>query len=320
MTTRGVWRDGASVPWDEARVSVLSHAIQRGSLVFDVGAMREAGARAADGREGGVLAFRPREHIARFLRSAALVGLDVPWSEAALLDATLETARASGAASALIRWSAFVPTLEGDVVPRAGRKASVVIAVIMPEDAAFPGEAPLAKPAAVRVAIARGFRKAGPEVFPPQAKVGASYLGPMLAKRQAMDEGYDEVVLLDREGLVAEAPTANVFAVRRGVLVTPPTDRVLAGITRASILEIAKAEGIPAREVPLTSEEFASSDEAFLAGTSLPVQAIAAIDGRPLGDAATGGPGPLTARVKSLLMACERGEDPRFSGWVERVR
>jgi branched-chain amino acid aminotransferase len=154
-------------------------------------------------------------------------------------------------------------------------------------------------------------------VLPPQAKVAAAYLGPMLAKRRALAEGHDEVVLLDREGLVAEAPTANVFAVRGGELVTPTTERVLAGITRASVLDLARAEGIPAREAALSPEELASADEAFLAGTSLPVQPVVAVDGRPM---RAGAPGPLTARIKALLVACERGHDGRFAHWLERVR
>jgi branched-chain amino acid aminotransferase len=310
MSTRSVWWDGALVPAKEASASVLSHSMQRASLVFDVGAMRELAG-------GGVALFRPREHIDRFLRSAALVGLEVAWGAQALLDATLETARSRGVTSALVRWSAFLASPEADVVPRAGARASVVIAVLAPEDAVRPGDTPTPKPATVRVAISRDLRKAGPEVLPPQAKVAAAYLGPMLAKRRALAEGHDEVVLLDREGLVAEAPTANVFAVRRGQLVTPSTERVLAGITRASLLDLARVEGIPAQEGSLLPDDLADADEAFLAGTSLPVQAIAAIDGRRLRD---GAPGPLTSRLKARLVACERGEDPRFAHWLERVR
>jgi branched-chain amino acid aminotransferase len=309
MAKHPVWVDGTLLHGDEARVSVLSHAIQRGSLVFDVGAMRETVA-------GGVACFRPREHIERFLRSTALVGLGVRWTVDQLLFATLETARASGASSALVRWSAYVPSIEADVVPRPTASASVAIALLTAEDYSDPGELWVGKPPVIRVTIPTDVVKAGPEVFPPQAKVSASYLGPMLAKRRALAAGYDEVVLLDREGLVAEAPTANVFAVRDGAIVTPPTERVLAGITRASLLDIARAEGIEAREAHLSKEQLVSADEAFLAGTSLPVQAIASIDGRPLGNAA---PGPVTLRLKECLVRCERGADPRFSQWLVSV-
>jgi branched-chain amino acid aminotransferase len=308
--TAHLWLDGALVRGDEARVSVLSHSIQRGSLVFDVGAMRETVDR-------GVALFRAPEHIERFLRSAALVGLDVPWTPDALLAATVETARAAGAPSALVRWSAFVPSVEADVVPRPTSRASVAIAILTAQDYAAPGELPIDKPPIARVAISRDIRKPGPEIFPPQAKVAGAYLGAMLAKRRAIAAGFDEVVLLDREGLVAEAPTANFFCVRDGAIATPPTERVLAGITRASLLEIARAEGIEARECHLAPADLATADEAFLAGTSLPVQAIASIDGRPVG---RGAPGPVTLRLRECLVRCERGEDTRFLRWLAPVR
>jgi len=313
MARAPVWLNGTLVGWDEARVSVLSHGIQRGALVFDVGPLRDAGSR--------TLLFRPREHIARLLRSAALVGHRIPWSEAQLLDATVATAGsavAAGTRSALVRWSAYVATVEPDVVPRAAAAASVAIAVITPEDQVLPGvEAPAPKAETVRLQVPRDLRKAGPEVFPPQAKVAASYLGPMLAKRAALAAGFDEVVLLDREGRVAEAPTCNVFAVRGGELVTPPLERVLAGITRDAVLAVARAEGIPAREAHLSPEELAEADEAFLTASSLPVQGIASVDGRALKG---GAPGPVTRRLRDALTACERGEDARFASWVVDVR
>jgi branched-chain amino acid aminotransferase len=297
-----VWLDGALVAWNEATVSVLSHGIQRGALVFDVGVLRP-------GQAGKPVLFRPMEHVERFLRSAALVGLAVAPSAAELLAATVMTARASGVDSALVRWSAFVPTVEPDVVPRPGARASVAIAVIPPEDP------PVARPSVLRVHVPRDARKAGPEVFPPQAKVAASYLGPMLAKRAAQAAGFDEVVLLDREGHLAEAPTANVFVVTGGRLRTPPLDRVLAGITRDSVLAIARAEGIAATEEPLTQEDLARADEAFLTASSMPVRPIVAVDGQPL----LGVPGPVTARVQALVQACERGADPRFAPWCVEV-
>jgi len=313
MARAPVWSNGTLVGWDEARVSVLSHGIQRGALVFDVGPMRDAGSR--------TLLFRPREHVARLLRSAALVGHRIPWSEAQLLEATVATARAAvaaGTGQALVRWSAYVATVEPDVVPRAAAAASVAIAVITPEDQVLPGaDTPAPKAETVRLQVPRDLRKAGPEVFPPQAKVAASYLGPMLAKRAALAAGFDEVVLLDREGRVAEAPTCNVFAVRGGELVTPPLERVLAGITRDAVLAVARAEGIPAREAHMTPEELAEADEAFLTASSLPVQGVASVDGRAMKD---GAPGPVTRRLRAALTACERGEDARFASWVVDVR
>jgi branched-chain amino acid aminotransferase len=285
MPARRIWLDGSLVDREKAQTSLLSHAIQRGALVFDVGAI-------CPGRGGLALLFRPREHIDRLLRSAALIGLDLRLDAAALLAATLETARASGVTSGLVRWSAFVPTLEADVVPHAGARVSVAIAVIVPEDFAASGESTASKPAASHVAIPRDLRKAGPEVLPPQAKVAAGYLGPMLAKRRALAEGFDEVVLLDGEGRVAEAPTANIFAVRDGALITPPLERVLAGVTRDAVLAIARAEGISAREEH-------------------------SVNWRPLHE---GAPGRVTTRIMRALVACQRGEDARFEAWTLPLR
>jgi branched-chain amino acid aminotransferase len=300
--------DGALVPWEDAHTSVLSHAIQRGALVFDVGALRPR----ADGRP---LLFRPREHIARFLRSAGLIGLNVGHDAESLLAATVQTARATGGTTALVRWSAFVASPEPDVVARAETRASVAIACITTED--YARIAPVSqRPAAIRVAIPRDIRKAGPDVISPQVKAAGAYLGPMLAKQRAVSQGFDEVVLLDQDGRVAESPSASVFAVQKGALTTPPLERVLAGITRDCVLTIARAEGILTRESHLSAEEFASSDEAFLASTSLPIQPISSVDSRVL---RAGAPGPLTAHIERVMLACERGADPRFDVWIVPV-
>jgi branched-chain amino acid aminotransferase len=300
-----VWVDGRIVPLADAGVSVLSHAVQRGAAVFDVGAMRPR-------TVGSPLLFRPREHIARFLRSASLVGLSLSWDAEALMKATIDVARASGISTALVRWSAFVPGVEPDVVPRTGARASVAIAVLPPDPATPTADA---RPP-LRVTIPSDFRKAGPEVFPPDAKVGASYLGPMLAKRQALGRGFDEVILLDRDGHLAEAPTANVFVVREGELLTPPLGRILPGITRESILALARAEGLSATEAALSRADLEGADEAFVTATSFPVLGIGSIDTLAY---RLGAPGPMTARLRDLLLACERGEDPRFAAWVVPV-
>jgi branched-chain amino acid aminotransferase len=138
----------------------------------------------------------------------------------------------------------------------------------------------------------------------------------MLAKRRALAAGFDEVVLLDGRGNVAEAPTANVFVVRGGELWTPPTDRVLAGITRDTVLAIARAEGVPAREEPFTATEMERADEAFLVATSLPVLPVSSVNGK---DLRGGAPGPLTARIQRAVAACERGELAAFGSWAVDV-
>jgi len=138
----------------------------------------------------------------------------------------------------------------------------------------------------------------------------------MLAKRRARAQGFDEVLLLDREGFVAEAPTANVFIAKGDVLMTPPVERTLAGITRDSVFALARAEHLEVREAPLAPEELDEADEAFLTATSLPVLAIASFGDRALRAPV---PGPLTARIRDLVLACELGQDRRFPNWTVEV-
>jgi branched-chain amino acid aminotransferase len=305
-----IWMNGSLVAASEAHVSVLAHSMQRGSLVFDVAAFHAT--------DRGPAVFRMREHVARFLRSARLIGLDVSFDAAALEEAARACVRARGATEGLVRWSAFFASIEAEVVPREAT-ASVAVAAYAPEDTVPPGVKPKARPASLRVRVPRDARKAGPEVFPPQAKVAASYLGPMLASRRARAEGFDEVVLLDGEGRVAEAPTANVFAVIGGALVTPPLERVLAGITRDSVIAIAREEGIHAREEHFALEQLAAADEAFLAATSYPIAPIASVDETILGASGARAPGPITARIAARIEAIERGRDARSAEWLSYV-
>ena len=146
-------------------------------------------------------------------------------------------------------------------------------------------------------------------------KVGAAYLGPMLHRRRAKDAGADDIVLLDRDGHIAEAPVSNVFAVVGGAVWTPPLRYVLGGITRDSVLAIARAEGIPVREEPLPLETFRSADEAFLSGTSLPLAPISHVDGRALSAA----PGPVTAHLTRRLIAIQSGDNAAFGAWLTHV-
>jgi branched-chain amino acid aminotransferase len=294
MIQRPVWLDGTIVAHEAATASVLSHAMQRGSLVFDVATFGPRGI------------FRMREHIERLLRSARIVGLAVAHDVAALEDATRAAVRASELSEGIIRWSAFLPSVEPDLVP-ADVHARVAIAAYSPS--ALGGKP---KPSAFRVAIFDDARKAAPEAITPLAKVSAAYLGPMLARRRAVAAGFDEVILLDRDGNVAETPTCNVFAVIGGELVTPALGNVLDGITRDSVLAIARAEGIAAREEVLRVDDLCNADEAFLTASSLPVAAIASVNETKMQAA----PGPLTMRVKALLLSAQRGQDARFAGWL----
>lgn len=298
VTAPRVWVDGGIVGVESVSIPVMGHAPQRGSLVFDVGSFH--------GTAEGTALFRVREHVARFLKSARIVGLSFDYDEDALVRAAVDVVAACGKSEGLVRWSAFFAAAEPDLVPRSDA-ARVAVAALFLQDP--PRQSP------IRVAVFDDARKASPEALSPEAKAAAAYLGPMIARRRAIAAGADDVVLLDRDGNVAEAPIANVFAVSGGVLRTPPLGSILPGITRDTVLEIARAENIPIREAPLTPDAFASSDEAFLTATSLPIAPIATINAATLPRA----PGPITSRIAALLSSAQHGRSPDRASWLTHV-
>ena len=298
---RPVWRDGQLIEGNEATISALAHPMQRGSLVFDVMSFHDT--------PRGVAVFRVREHVARFLRSCGIVGLTPAFDEQQLINATRIAVGATGLRDGLIRISGFPPDLEADLVPREPH-ASVVIAAYARDD--FPKKHK--SPPNLRIRVPRDVRKAAPDAIPPLAKVAASYLGPMIARRRALEEGFDEVVLLDHQGNVAEAPTANIMCVIAGTLVTPPLGTILDGITRDTILELAREEGIPTAVRALTYDELAHAEEAFLTATSYLVAPIAAIDSMQ-----KNAPGPITARLKARFTRVIEGVDPQSERWLTTI-
>lgn len=299
ITAPLLWLDGEMVASSAAGAPLMGHAAQRGSLVFDVGSFQKT--------SRGPALFRARDHVARFMRSARVVGLELAFDEPALVDAAVRVVAESGSEHGLVRWSAFLEAREPDLVPKR-HAAHVAVAAQSLQDP--PRREPL------RVAVFDDARKAAPDVLPPDVKAAAAYLGPMLARKRAVAAGADDVVLLDRDGDVAEAPIANAFAVVSGVLWTPPLGRVLPGITRDTVLAIARAEGVPVKEERLPPEAFAAADEAFLTGTSLPIAAVGSVNGRAL----RGAPGPLTSLLDERVAAARRGADPAREGWLTFTR
>lgn len=299
-TAPRLWLDGEVVDSARAQIGAMGQALQRGSLVFDVGSFHPF-------RDAKAL-FRAREHVRRFLRSAASVGIAVTFDEEVLVRAAASVVNACDAREGLVRWSAFFTADEPDLLPRSSQ-ATVIVAAQIYEDA--PRTTPM------RIAIFEDARKAAPEALSPLVKVAAAYLGPSMAKRRAIASGAEEIVLLDAHGDIAEAPTANVFAVVDGVLVTPPIGTVLDGITRDAVLAIARRDGIAAREATISRDAFAKADEAFLTATSFPIMPIGSVNGAPLGSA----PGPVTTRLSDALARAIRGEDESdtCAGWHQPI-
>ena len=288
---------------------VLSHALQRGSLVFDYMSVHDT--------SRGACIFRLREHVDRFFLSCQMMGLPVERSAEELREAIRETVRANSGARA-VKMSAYFASVEIDVVP-VDTHVTVAIAAYDPRtDIAdrLPRPSP-PKPQQLKLWIEKERANRRDDIVPPQVKVSANYASPMTAKVRARAQGYDEIVLVDEDGHLAEGPTTNLFIVdAEGGLLTPPSEKVLHGVTRSAIMELAKAEGIPVREAQLVPEALLNASEAFLTGTTAGVWPIESVDGRELNRVC---PGPVSSALRDRFRRVTRGEDPEFAHWLTPV-
>jgi branched-chain amino acid aminotransferase len=306
---RQIWIDGEFVPWEEATIHVLSHCAQRGSLVFDYMSVHST--------PWGVCVFRMPLHIERFLRSCELVGLPIAMGGEAIGDAIRAAVRANPGATA-VKLSAYFASIEVGVVPLDNR-VSVAAAAYDP-DADIVRHKPVAPrpvPIGVRLWIEKEKHGRRDDIVPPQAKVAANYASPMMAKSRALDAGYDEILLVDEDGYVAEGPTNNIFLVdRQGTLLTPPEAHVLRGVRRQSIIELAEHNGIPVRLARVSPEELRQAAEAFLTGTNTGILPVSSVDGEQIGNGTTG---PITTRLRQHFLHVTTGEDPAFADWLTPV-
>ena len=309
---RRIWVDGRLVPWEAATVHLLSHSLQRASLIFDYMSVH-ATAR-------GPAIFRMHEHVRRLLRSAELIGLPLALSHAAIEAAIVETARANPGCTA-IKVCAYLPSIEVEVVPMDDRVSVSVAAYDPVRDiiAHNPGQ-PHVRPE-LRVRLEKEIRKMRPEIIPPQAKVSANYTSPMIAKWRARRAGFDEVLLVDERGFLAEASTENVFLVSAdGRLRTPSLEFVLPGVTRDAMLAIAKHDGRAVSEEAIRPEELFDASEVFLTATSVGVWPVIDVDGRAIWQGAhRGTPGPVSRALRQRFEEVVSGREPAFLSWLRFV-
>jgi branched-chain amino acid aminotransferase len=301
--------DGELVPWDRATVHLLSHSLQRGSLIFDFLSVHET--------SRGPAIFRLREHVERLLRSAELVGLPLRMREKEISEAVVLTVRANPGAT-VVKVNAFIGSVEVDVVPVDDRVSVAVAAYEPGADIAArkPGGQQHAS-ATLRLWIEKQRRNRRRDIISPQAKVAANYVSPMAAKWEARRQGFDDVLLVDEDGFIAEGPTANVFFFDAAdALRTPPDRNVLLGVTRSTAMEIAKQDGYEVREDPVTREELLEAREVFLTGTALGICPVVEIDRQGIGDGAAG---PKTLALRERFQTITRGGDPAFDHWLTYV-
>lgn len=296
-----VWMDGKLVPWDEAKVHILTFTLHYGTGVFE-------GIRAYETKRGPAI-FRLTDHIERLFRSAKIHMIEVPFSPEELIEACKETVRVNELPACYVRPIVYLGYGEMGLNP-IGAPVNVAIAVW--PWGAYLGEEGIAK--GVRTKIS-SWKRYDPNILPLAAKATGQYINSSLAKVEAIKSGYDEAILLNPEGYVADASGENVFAIRDGVLATPPLSAgPLGGITRDSIMRIATDLGVPVEERNLIRTDLYTADEAFLTGTAAEVAPIRSVDERNLGD-----PGPITKKIQEVFFAAVKGEVEQYSAWNEYV-
>ena len=305
---RTIWHDGQFVAWRDATVHVLAQSLQRGSLAFDYLSVYETAR--------GPAAFRLRDHVERLATTCRIVGLPLAYPVETLVEAAAETVRRNDGAKS-VKISALIPSVEVELVPQDERVSVFIAAYDSGPDiiARNPGEYRRRDVLSLKIEREKSARRE--DILPPHAKVAGNYTAAMTAKWRARREGFDDVVLLDENGFVTEGPTANLFLVDAdGGLATPPANKVLLGITRDSIIQLAGASGIQCTERDVTPDELGTAPEVFLTGTSVGVWPVLRVDGETVADGAVG---PTTANLGDRYRAAVRGEDADFEHWLHFV-
>lgn len=300
--TEKIWFNGKLVNWDEAQVHVLAHGLHYGTGVFE-------GMRCYSTTDGPAV-FRLDAHMERFFKSADLYELPIPYSLETLTEATLELIRVNRLECAYLRPIAF---FDAETLSVWTKDCPVTVAI-----AGFPTGSYLADAAkGVRVTVS-SVRKFDSAAIPAWGKACGQYVNSARAVQEAQRRGFDEALLLNSHGDVAEGSGENLFLVKNGEIVTNDRDAsILMGVTRASILEIANDLGIPARVATISVEDVYHADELFFTGTAVEVTPIREVDGHVISE---GKPGEVTRRIQDTFNAAVRGQRPEYRRWLAFTR
>ena len=296
-----IWRDGELVPWDEAKVHVLSHGLHYGTGVFE-------GIRAYETPRGPAV-FRHHEHMERLVRSARAYKIPFDMTAEELVKAAKEVLSANELNEAYIRPIVFLGLGSIGLNP-AG--ASVHTSIAAWRWGAYLGEEGMKN--GIRVTVS-SWRRIDTNAPIPDAKGTGAYLNSILARTEAERAGYDEAIMLTSSGFVSEGSGENVFVIRDGLVTTPPVaDGILDGITRASVIQIMRDAGIEVVETSVTRSDLYHADELFLVGTAAEVTPVREVDDRSVG---TGRPGTITQMVQDTYLKAVRGELAEYEHWLD---
>jgi len=295
-----IWLDGRLVGWDEATVHVLTHTLHYGLGVFE-------GIRCYRTADGRSAVFRLKEHVRRLLDSAHINLMTVPFTARQIEDAILETLRANRLAEGYVRPLVFI----GDGVMGLNPADNPIrVAIVCWAWGKYLGEEGMERGIRAKVST---FARHHVNAKMTKGKTCGDYVNSILAKREALLDGYDEAILLDTQGLVSEASGENLFLVRDGQIRTPALPTILDGITRNSVIELARDQGLAVSEGGLTRDELYVADEIFLTGTAAEVTPVREVDHRRIGE---GRRGPVTKRLQSAYFEAVAGKDAKHQGWL----
>ena len=300
--TEKIWMDGKFVDWDDAKVHVLTHTLHYGLGIFE-------GIRCYETGKGSAI-FRLDEHVERLFNSAHIFLMEIPYSKKEIKDAIVETVKVNKIKSCYIRPLVYIGYGAMGLYPK---ENPVSVSIAAWSWGTYLGDEGLEKGIRIRTS---SFIRNHVNANMTRGKVCGYYVNSQLAKKEAISTGYDEALLLDTEGYVAEGSGENIFIVRNGVLKTTPLTSILEGITRSSILQIAEDEGVRIKEERFTRDELYISDEAFFTGTAAEVTPIREVDGRTIG---VGRPGEITRKVQSIFFDIVKGKNNKYKSWLTRV-
>ncbi|WP_018150903.1 branched-chain amino acid transaminase [Leeia oryzae] len=298
-----IWYDGAMVPWRDATTHVLTHTLHYGMGVFE-------GVRAYNTPNGPAI-FRLKEHTERLLNSAKILGMKVPYDMQTLMDAQVAVVRDNKLESAYLRPFAFYGS---EALGISAKTLSVHVAVAAWTWGAYLGAEALEKGIRIKTS---SFTRHHVNVTMCKAKTSGNYVNSILAFQEASSLGYDEALLLDVDGFVAEGSGENIFIIRKGKIFTPDLTSALEGITRDTVVQLAHEMGLTVVEKRITRDEVYTADEAFFTGTAAEITPIRELDDRQIGE---GTAGPVTKALQKMFFDVVQGRDEKHSDWLTYVK
>jgi branched-chain amino acid aminotransferase len=297
-----IWYDGKLVPWREANTHVLTHSLHYGLSIFE-------GVRAYNTVDGPAI-FRLREHTERLFNSARVYMMNIPFTQEQINDAHREVIRANKLDGGYLRPIVFYGSEKLGVSPK-GNQVHVAIAAW--PWGAYLGEEGLKRGIRVKTS---SYQRHHINVSMVRTKTGGNYVNSILANMEAINAGYDEALLLDTQGFVAEGAGENLFIVRDGKVFEPNMVSGLIGITRRTVIDLAAELGYTVTQMPMTRDDVYLADEAFFTGTAAEVTPIRELDGRAIG---AGSRGPVTEKIQTMFFDAVNGRVPKFKHWLTPV-